>query len=66
MYRLIHKNIMVTAKEKCILYANKKNKRYPTIMLRQSSKHMRKEQKKKKGTKKTYRIKSKAMRKMEM
>ena len=66
MYRLIHKNIMVTAKEKCILYTHKKSNRYPNIILRQPSNHMRREQKKKKGTKRTYRKKSKAMHKMEM
>ena len=55
MYRLIHKNIMVTAKEKCILYTHKKSNRYPNIILRQPSNHMRREQKKKKGTERTYR-----------
>ena len=34
MYRLIHKNIMVTVKEKCMLYTHKKSKRFPNIILR--------------------------------
>lgn len=55
MYRLIHKNIMVTAKEKCILYTQKKSKKIPKYNIKVVIKSYEKGTKEKERNKKDIR-----------